>query len=373
MEEKSIKIIHIISSLEKGGAQGLLLEIIQNLDKPNYQHLIISLKAGNAYEAITQAQNINILSMNLTTLNLLKSLKDILRVINQFKPNIIQSWMYHADFLTIILKPFLNNLKIIWSFHHAHPGKNKKRSIFLAKLCSKFSNIIPFCIIACSNITKKEHIEFGYSEKKILVINNGVDEKRFKYNPRIHLPKEQPVIGFIGRWHQIKGHETFIKAAKILNENIDAPKFIMIGSNLDNSNHDLLKIIESHGLCENIELFGEEEVDIRKYYEMMDIYICSSWSESFSLTIVESALQGIPIVSTDVGIIRDITDNDRLINKVGDSEGIAKSVMKLIDYEADVIEAQLRNSFENAYGMFSLNRMLNEYEAIYNQCLIEKK
>ena len=39
------------------------------------------------------------------------------------------------------------------------------------------------------------------------------------------------------------------------------------------------------------ELYGEEEVDIRKYYEMMDIYICSSWSESFSLTIVESALE----------------------------------------------------------------------------------
>ena len=66
---------------------------------------------------------------------------------------------------------------------------------------------------------------------------------------------------------------------------------------------------------------------------MMDIYICSSWSESFSLTIVESALQGKPIISTDVGIIRDIVKDENLISEEGDSEAIAKSVIKLLDYK----------------------------------------
>ena len=173
---------------------------------------------------------------------------------------------------------------------------------------------------ACSDLTMREHIDFGYSANKIIVINNGVDEKRFKYNPKIPLSREKPSDWIHRRWHPIKGHETFIKAVKILSQEITSARFIMIGSNIDQQNYDLNNIIKTNDLAEKIELYGEEEVDIRKYYEMMDIYICSSWSESFSLTIVESALQGIPIISTDVGIVREII-NDDLINQTGDSEG----------------------------------------------------
>ena len=217
----------------------------------------------------------------------------------------------------------------------------------------------------------REHIDFGYSANKIIVINNGVDEKRVKYNPKIPLSRKNPVIGFIGRWHPIKGHETFIKAAKILSQEITSARFIMIGSNIDQQNYDLNNIIKTNDLAEKIELYGEEEVDIRKYYEMMDIYICSSWSESFSLTIVESALQGIPIISTDVGIVREII-NDDLINQTGDSEGIASSVMKLIEYNDEKIETQLKDSYQSALNKFTLDRMLRDYEAVYeNHSLID--
>ena len=371
MEDKPIKIIHIISSLEKGGAQGLMFEIIKSLEKPKYEHLIISLKTGNAYAAITASKSINLISLNLSPYSLLSSFKKILKTVKEFKPNVIQSWMYHADFLTIILKPLLRNIKIIWSFHHAHPKKNKSSSIFIAKFCSHFSSFIPDAIIACSDLTMREHIDFGYSANKIIVINNGVNEKRFKYNPKIPLSRENPVIGFIGRWHPIKGHKTFIKAAKILSKEIISARFIMIGSNIDQQNHDLNNIIKANDLAEKIELYGEEEVDIRKYYEMIDIYICSSWSESFSLTIVESALQGIPIISTDVGIVREII-NDDLINQTGDSEGIANSVMKLIEYNDEKIETQLKDSYQRAINKFTLDRMLRDYEAVYeNHSLVD--
>ncbi len=367
MEEGSIKIVHIISSLEKGGAQGLLLDIIQNLQEPNYRHLIISLKSGNAYQELISSKNIKVESLNIKTFSLVSSLLRILRILMQFKPNIIQSWMYHADFITIFLKPFFNNSNIIWSFHHADPKKNKMSSKLIAKICSKFSNTVPVSIIACSDITKKEHIKFGYSDKKIMVINNGVDINRFTFKPKLPISIDEPVIGFIGRWHQIKGHETFIKAAKILSKRISSPRFIMIGSHLDDSNYELTKIIKTNGLNNSIELYGEEELDIRKYYQMMDIYICSSWSESFSLTIVESALQGIPIISTDVGIIRDIVDDKNLISEIGDSKAIAKSVLDLLDYRNEVIEAQLKDNFQRATKSFSLERMLKEYNDVYSQ------
>ena len=369
MEDRKIKIIHIISSLEKGGAQGLLFEIIKNLNKPKYHHMIISLKPGNAYEEITRSNNINVVSMHLNFLNLANSFVRIVRMVKKFKPNIIQSWMYHADFLTIILKPFLSASNIIWSFHHANPRNNRKSSVFIARICSKFSNIVPESIIACSNLTKLEHINFGYSPKKIIVINNGVDTDKFNYEPKIPISRDEPVIGFIGRWHQIKGHEIFIKAAKILSNNISAPRFIMIGSNLDASNYELTQIINDNGLNKSIELYGEEEIDIRKYYQMMDIYICSSWSESFSLTIVESALQGKPIISTDVGIIRDIVKDENLISEEGNSEAIAKSVIKLLDYKNEAIEAQLEDNYRRANKMFSLDRMLGEYKHVYSQVL----
>ena len=67
---------------------------------------------------------------------------------------------------------------------------------------------------------------------------------KFKFKPKKKKSKDVPIIGFIGRWHTIKGHEIFIRAASILSKKINSPKFIMIGTNVDIHNHDLKKILK---------------------------------------------------------------------------------------------------------------------------------
>jgi len=370
MRDKNIKILHLISSLEKGGAQGLLIDLAQRSD--NYRHLIVSFKSGNTYEKITQSKGVEIITLNVRVFNFFSTFIKLLKIIFRFKPNIIQSWMYHADFMTILLKPFIKKATFIWSFHHADPANNNPFSYSIAKVCSKFSSLVPHILIACSSLTKKEHIAFGYDKSKIVVINNGVDQKKFKFKPKKKKSKDVPIIGFIGRWHTIKGHEIFIRAASILSKKINSPKFIMIGTNIDIHNQDLKKILKENNMYKKIDLYGEEVSDIRKYYEMMDIYVCASWSESFSLTLVESALQGIPIVSTDVGIARNIIKDTELISKVGDFKKIANSILRILNFGEKELEIYLNENYKRASEKFTLDRMIIEYEGMYNKlALIE--
>src|SRR6056300_1571082 len=107
------KIIHIIVGLGDGGAEATLFKLISN-DKSN-NHIVISLTDYGKYGK--QFLNLNIpvyaLRFKKKSFNLIKIFK-LLEIVKKYNPKIIQSWMYHADFLTMILKIFLPKIKFIW-------------------------------------------------------------------------------------------------------------------------------------------------------------------------------------------------------------------------------------------------------------------
>ena len=366
MKADPATILHLITSLEKGGAQGLLIEIASSENTKSKQHIIVSLKPLNTYTKITTLRGIKVLHLNVKFLGIFHTVRSLIKIINEYEPTIIQSWMYHADFLTILIKPFIGKVKLVWSFHHGDPKHNKNMSFFIAKVCSKFSSCIPQRIIACSEITKDQHIKFGYDKEKIIVINNGVDTKKFKYKPKIYTNERAPVVGFIGRWHTIKGHEVFIKAASLVQKHFKDSEFIMIGTMLDTKNIELKQMLKKYNIYEKTKLIGEEDTDIIRYYKMMDIYVCSSWSESFSLTLVEAALQGIPIVSTDVGIASEIVENKSLLSNVGDFKSLARSILTVLNSSEEKLNEQIYFSHAVAKQKFALDRMISEYEEMYN-------
>ena len=142
----------------------------------------------------------------------LKGFLTLCKIIKEERPDIIQTWMYHADFLGGLVGRFYKIEKIFWNIRNS----NLKRewasisTIVISRICAYLSNSIPTKIISCSKKSKDVHIEFGYKEEKISIINNGYDTSQmiFKNKNRDKIFK----IGMLARWDPQKDYLNLAKS-----------------------------------------------------------------------------------------------------------------------------------------------------------------
>ena len=183
-----MKIVHIINSLKKGGAEGNLYRLCK-FHKKKYKDkvkiIIITLINNGFYESELKKIGISIYSLNFNennkSLDIIKKILKFRKLIKNQSPDIIQSWMYHANFLTLFIqKKFYD--KLFWNIRHSELNLkiSKKLTIFLSIICGIFSKLIPKKIIYCSersiNFHENEHF---YDKNKSILIYNGCNEKNY--------------------------------------------------------------------------------------------------------------------------------------------------------------------------------------------------
>ena len=142
-----MKIIHIINSLNKGGAEGNLYRLTK-FQKKKYKNkidiIIITLINNGFYEIELKKKGIKIFSLDIKKENnFFDHFKKILKFrkfIKKQRPDIIQSWMYHSNFLTIFIQRVFHH-KIFWNIRHTilNTKMSKKTTILVSKICALFS------------------------------------------------------------------------------------------------------------------------------------------------------------------------------------------------------------------------------------------
>jgi len=216
-----MKVVHIINSLKKGGAEGNLYRLCK-FHKKKYNNkiniTIITLINNGFYESGLKKKGINIYSLNIDEknkfFNLIKKILKLRKLIKNQNPDIIQSWMYHSNFLTLFIqKKFYN--KLFWNIRHAELDLkiSKKMTIFLSIICGIFSKLIPKKIIYCSersiNFHENKHL---YDKNKSILIYNGYSEKDYYPSKYLHstfrkknkIKKTDIVLGYAGRYAKQK-------------------------------------------------------------------------------------------------------------------------------------------------------------------------
>ena len=111
--KKKIKVLHIISSLHQGGAERQLLE----LAKSNNNHAVCHLIPGGIYEKEFKRNKILLFNLNVNkNILVLRAIYDLFRVVRLYKPDIIQTWMYHSSLLGTLIKIiiFKRGIPLIW-------------------------------------------------------------------------------------------------------------------------------------------------------------------------------------------------------------------------------------------------------------------
>ena len=159
-----MKILHIISGLGMGGAEKNLFEIVSN-DKKN-TNIIISLSKHD-YFYIKLKNRIKIKFVNFKKKNIITGFIEVVIFLIKEKPDVIMSWMYHANFLTIPIFFLTFHKNIIWNFRHSILIGNEKNLVIYEKFLVFFSKFIPKKIVFNSYKSLNHFKKLGISKKKI--------------------------------------------------------------------------------------------------------------------------------------------------------------------------------------------------------------
>jgi len=301
-----MRVCHVITGLEVGGAEWALCGLLEALSEPD--NTVVALRGESALSArVADLAPLSHLDMDPGR----ATPGDVLRlrsVLRRNQPDVIHAWMYHANLATSLAMTGLRT-PVIWGIHHSLSDlaseKRKTRAVIRANAWLSRS---PTRIRYVSALAAKQHSQFGFSTRRALVIPNGYDTDRLKPDPdaRARVRRElgiDPatlVIGMIARVHPTKDHENFLEAAAHFLPEHPGTVFVLVGGGASGDNPPLLAAIDRLGLRPHVRLCGKR-TDIPALDAAFDIATLSSRGEAFPNAVAEAMACGTPCVATDVG------------------------------------------------------------------------
>ncbi len=372
-----IRILHIISGLGDGGAEANLYNFIcHTKSEINY---VISLKDKGKYGPLLENKGIKVFYINFSNrISFLKKFISLYKLIKKLKPDIVQTWLYHADLIGGCAAYLAKSKNIIWGIHHTSLESrfNKKSIILISKLNSFLSNIIPKKIVVCAEKSMNEHIKKGFNKNKFIVIRNGLDLNKFKssesmrrkYREKIKINQSELLLGTVARFNPIKDIPTLIKVIKKLKSSGLNFKYLFVGENMDLDNKTLVNMIEKSNLKDTIKLIGQEE-SISSVMNAIDLHILSSKSEAFPMVILESLACGTPSISTNVGDVSRIIKNKKFLVDKENYLSLYNAINEFLNLELEEKEKISKEGIDHIKFNFSIEKMTKEYLKVYENYL----
>ena len=190
---------------------------------------------------------------------------------------------------------------------------------------------------------------------------------RTKARTKLRFNVDEIVIGTVGRFDSIKDFNNFVAAAYIVAEKQPSVRFLMVGRNIEWSNHTLREWIESAGLENIFQLVGEQS-DIPYFLSAMDIFCLSSaCGEGFPNVVAEAMAMGLPCVVTHVGDAADILGDGDYVVPVKDSISLGHALLRMCDLkpvDRRVLGERNAKRVREEYGIEKIRR---KYEAVYDE------
>ncbi len=370
-----LKLTHVITGLSLGGAENSLYKLVSHLDHQKFDISIISLKNQGVFGDRFDALGIPVYSCNFSVGigGLLAPFK-LARLLLKLRPDIVQTWLYHADLIAGIAAKLIGVKCIIWSIRTTDLKQGSWLTAVIRKICALVSHLIPSKIVVVAQSAKIKHIQLGYDELKMIVIPNGYDANQFKPDPvlvanlknEIGIRQTDLVIGCVGRLSEDKGQDILIEASQdVLNKFPDV-KFVFIGTGFEKTNKALVDSIASRSKLDRFILMGERN-DVNTCFGLMDIFCLPSRTEGFPNVLAEAMLSKLPCVSSDCGDARKLSNGHVSIAKINDPMDLADKITQILGLSK--IERRIlgQESWSHVSKEYSMDRMVSRYGSLFEQ------
>lgn len=371
-----MRVTHVITGLNRGGAEHSLFRLIRAQGNPA-QHSVISLLDGGIYRPRIEELGVRVTSLGMKrSLPSLPALLRLRRLIQERQPDLVQTWMYHADLLAAISTRFLD-IPVCWGIHNTRldPVNTKYSTRLVVRLCALLSDRVPEVIVSCSVESVRSCQEYGY-RARFKVVHNGIDPQEWHLPPskasKVREELRIPVgvlIGHAGRNDPQKDHPNLALGFNLVHHRHPHARLLLCGDHLADGSSYFRQLPFVPAARHAVLALGPRD-DLPRLWQMLDIFVLSSsFGEAFPNVLLEAMAAGVPCVTTDVGDAAEIVGDTGLVVPPGQPEALAAAIEKLIALGPEGRRALGEAARARVAERYTLEKMVQGYQEAWSEVL----
>lgn len=365
MRNGSRNIMHVTFSLDIGGSEKLVLELVNRVNKDLFKSSVCCLtKHGNL------SKELDDFGVKADYLNKKDGIDYLLpfklaKILKKEKIDIIHTHDSTANLYAIAAVKIAGRGKIFNTEHGGIYFESNGKKIINRLLCHLNKKMV--CV---SNSIRDDLVKMGLPKNRLKVIPNGIDLEKF--NISIDLDKKRAELGLndsdfiicsVGRLSKEKNQKMLLDSVKPILSEIPNAKFLIVGDG------PMKRQLEDYAVELKISpatRFLGMRTDVPEILQISHCFISCSDFESFGLSIVEAMIAGIPVIATDAGGVKEIITNNItgvLIPK-NSRQSLFEATLKIRN-DVEFSKSLISKAKDFAKSFYSIDRMIEAYESLY--------
>jgi len=327
---KNKKILILVTALDIGGMEMALLKTLPKLKK-HVDCRVCCIKGRWPIGTMLEEQGVPVYYLDLKKIYNIGFIIRFRKLINDFKPEVLSTYLIHPNLFGRIFGRIFGIKKIIC---------NERGALlqweFLRKYDRLTKKFVSHYTVQTETARKETAKILGLSEKKFTVIPNIIDIKTFDFSldkenkkKKLKINPNNLNITCLARLRKGKGHEYLLEAFENIYKDKKNINLLLVG---DGEEEERLKsLIKKYKSKKNIYFLGIRK-DVAQILNISDIFTLPTLSEGMSNAILEAMASGLPIVTTDIDVNKELIKHNEngLLVPVEDSLSLESAIRKLI-------------------------------------------
>ncbi len=377
-----MRILHVSTGLNVGGAETMLHRLLEARHPGDRHHVVSLLDVGPVGRRIA-ALGIETRALGMRRVPDPGKLLALRRIVGELRPDVIQTWMYHADLLGGLAARLAGGTPVVWGLHNGNldPSCTRRTTRLVVSALARLSWTIPDAIVTVSQAAQAVHVAWGYDARKFVFIPNGFDLARFRPDAAarrevrrsLGVEDHHVVIGMVARVSPLKDHPNFLRAAFALARRRPEVRFLLCGGGdavnglgATPDNPYLADPIRAAGLFDRFLLVGPR-ADVPRVWSAVDVATLSSLGEAFPLALGEAMACGVPCVATDVGDSAFLVADTGQVVPPRDPEALAAGWEALVAMGPEGRQQLGRAARARIEARFGIGRVVEAYAELWRR------
>jgi len=385
-DDERIRLWLFVTALSVGGAERTLVDLANGLDHERYDVTVWTIfeenpLAGRLDDAVdlrtlgvrgrTSADHGFAVEAAENPMDYVRAPLRFLRAVRRERPDVLQSFLTYDNLIARIARLVARETIVVTGVRLVPTGEHD-----LAQRLDTLTTPLADHVISNSHAGARFARRHRTPADRVSVVQNGRDLSRFRgeappaLRAELGLPEDAPVVGTVGRLIDRKGHDELLGAWPTVLESVPEAHLLLVGDG-PRRRH-LEERTERLGIADSVHFAGIRE-DVPELLATMDCFAFPSHYEGLPGALLEAMAAGLPCVATPVDGNAELLEayESGLFVDVGDEQALARGITLVLE-RPEFAAALGANARERATEHFSLETMVDGFDAVYERLLAER-
>lgn len=353
-----MRILHVITSLQTGGAEHLMVDLLPLLRSNGNNTVDLLLFDGRRTPFMEELERKGIFIQKLGIGGSVYNPRNIFKMIRYMgQYDIIHTHNTACQLFVPIAKLLSFTRKSLATTEHS--TNNRRRSKWWYKPLDKWMYNRYAAVICISDQTRDSLEKHIGKKRNLFTVLNGIDTDRFKGPIKDISAQDAFVVTMVAGLRVEKDHETLLKAMALLPDNY---RLQLVGGG---DKEESLKALCKELQLDNRVSFMGVRMDVPDILQQTDVAVLSSHWEGFGLAAVEAMAAGCPMVATDVGGLHDVVGDAGLLFPHGDEKDLAEKIQWLCEHPDEYRQVAMK--CQERARQYDISLMARKYLELYKR------